>query len=273
MGGLGSKLQEIEEFEQAQQEMDKPEEPKPRKLSMRDKLRTRILRSDPRSASDGVDRTPIAISKQGGGKTGEAGKATALDMDTPENKMKTMSLVDPRSPGAEMDRTPIQIEEPVRRRVLAGDECDTPVRSSVHPSVQSTLIASKLELDARSNLIIDNGISSRDESCIAGLSPIVPLKPALDMITIQSSGLGTPKTLDMSGMEPKGDSQQPAGGVQMRTAGSRGQPSKILQERLRSVVQSQLIPGSNLDSTPQAAGDLDMSALSVTSSNDTSLVI
>ena len=26
MGGLGSKLQEIEEFEQAQQEMDKPEE-------------------------------------------------------------------------------------------------------------------------------------------------------------------------------------------------------------------------------------------------------
>ena len=26
MGGLGSKLQEIEEFEQAQKEMDKPEE-------------------------------------------------------------------------------------------------------------------------------------------------------------------------------------------------------------------------------------------------------
>jgi len=273
MGGLGSKLQEIEEFEQAQQEMDKPEEEPKRKPSMREKLRTRILRSDPRSASDGVDRTPIAFSKQGGsGKTGEAAvTSTALEMETPENKLKTMSLVDPRSPGGEIDRTPIQIEEPVRRRVLAGDECDTPVRSSVHPSVQSTLIAANnLELDARSQLIIDNGVSSRDESGIAGLSPIVPVKPALDMITIQSSGLATPKTLDLSGMEP-GKVEQPAGagGVQMRAGGKRGQPSKILQERLRSVVQSQLIT----DTTPQAAGDLDMSALSVTSSNDTSLVI
>jgi len=271
MGGLGSKLQEIEEFEQAQQQMDKPEEEPKRKPSMREKLRTRILRSDPRSASDGVDRTPIAISKQGGAKTGEAAVTAASEMETPENKLKTMSLVDPRSPGGEIDRTPIQIEEPVRRRVLAGDECDTPVRSAVHSSVQSTLIAANnLELDARSQLIIDNGVNSRDESGIAGLSPIVPVKPALDMITIQSSGLATPKTLDLSGMEPgKADLQQPAGGVQMRAGGKRGQPSKILQERLRSVVQSQLIT----DTTPQAAGDLDMSALSVTSSNDTSLVI
>ena len=53
---------------------------------MREKLRTRILRSDPRSASDGVDRTPIAFSKQGGsGKTGEAAvTSTALEMETPE---------------------------------------------------------------------------------------------------------------------------------------------------------------------------------------------
>ena len=53
---------------------------------MREKLRTRILRSDPRSASDGVDRTPIAFSKQGGsGKTGEtAVTSTALEMETPE---------------------------------------------------------------------------------------------------------------------------------------------------------------------------------------------
>ena len=33
------------------------------RLSFRDKLRTRILRSDPRSCSDGLDRTPIAVDR------------------------------------------------------------------------------------------------------------------------------------------------------------------------------------------------------------------
>ena len=72
------------------------------------------------------------------------------------------------------------------------------------------------------------------------------------MLILFSSGLATPKTLDLSGMEP-GKVEQPAGagGVQMRAGGKRGQPSKILQERLRSVVQSQLIT----DTTPQAAGN------------------
>jgi hypothetical protein len=265
MGGLGSKLEEIQEFEDAQQMEEKPEEPK-RKVSIREKLRTRILRSDPRSASDGVDRTPIAISKQNGaGATGVAAMAeaaSASEMNTPENKLKTLSLVDPRSPGVEIDRTPIQIEEPVRRRVLAGDECETPVRAAVHHSV-----ANKLEMDARSQLIIDNG--TRDMSGIDGLSPIVSVKPPIDMITIHSSLNDTPKTFDLGELEDKKVDQQPA--VQMRT-GARGQPSKILQERLRSVVQSQLIPGPT---TPQAAGGivLDESNISVTSSNDTSLVI
>jgi hypothetical protein len=35
-----------------------------KKKSLRDKIRTRILRTDPRSASEGVDRTPIAIERQ-----------------------------------------------------------------------------------------------------------------------------------------------------------------------------------------------------------------
>ena len=35
------------------------------RLSFRDKLRTRILRSDPRSCSDGLDRTPIAVDRPG----------------------------------------------------------------------------------------------------------------------------------------------------------------------------------------------------------------
>lgn len=258
MGGIVSKLEEIQEFEEAQQEMEKQEEPK-RKLSMREKLRTRILRGDPRSASDGVDRTPIALGKQGGSEF----SSTTIELNTPENKLKTLSLVDPRSPG-EIDRTPIQIEEPVRRRVLAGDECETPVRSAVHPSV-----VNKLELDARTQLIIDDG--SRDESGIDGLSPIVAVKPPIDVINIQSALNDTPKTLEFGGLDTNTDAGKPA--VQMRANGARGQPHKILQERLRSVVQSQLISDSS--QAAPAAGDmvLDESNMSVTSSNDTSLVI
>jgi len=239
--------------------MEKQEEPK-RKLSMREKLRTRILRGDPRSASDGVDRTPIALSKQSGSEL----SSTTIEMNTPENKLKTLSLVDPRSPG-EIDRTPIQIEEqPVRRRVLAGDECETPVRSAVHHS-----LVNKLELDARTQLIIDDG--SRDESGIDGLSPIVAVKPPIDVINIHSALNDTPKTLEFSGLDTNPDAGKPA--VQMRAGGARGQPHKILQERLRSVVQSQLI--SDAPQTAPAAGDivLDESNMSVTSSNDTSLVI
>ena len=43
--------------------------------------------------------------------------------------MKTVSLVDPRSPGGGVDRTPIVVEEEgVRRRVLMQQESDTPIR-------------------------------------------------------------------------------------------------------------------------------------------------
>ena len=37
------------------------------------------------------------------------------------------SLIDPRSPGGEVNRTPIVVDEGVRRRVMS-EECDTPVR-------------------------------------------------------------------------------------------------------------------------------------------------
>ena len=62
----------------------------------------------------------------------------------------------------------------------------------------------------------------------------------------------TPKTLEFSGLDTNADAGKPA--VQMRAGGARGQPHKILQERLRSVVQSQLI--SDTPQTAPAAGNL-----------------
>eukprot|EP00088_Acartia_fossae_P001308 TRINITY_DN10491_c0_g1_i2.p1 TRINITY_DN10491_c0_g1~~TRINITY_DN10491_c0_g1_i2.p1 ORF type:complete len:277 (+),score=60.42 TRINITY_DN10491_c0_g1_i2:77-907(+) len=276
MGAFGSKLEEIEEFEKAQQEMERPPEERKQKRSMRDKLRTRILRSDPRSATDGLDRTPIAINKQtsvtGAANAGGANSSVVItNLDTPENAIKTLSL-DPRSPG-EIDRTPIQVEEPVRRRVLAGDECETPVRAAtVHHNNQHQPTAATMELAARSPLIIDNGPS--DESGIAGLSPIAPVSSnsGLNLMLRESSAHESPKTIDITGLDSTkgGISKVEGGGVQMRT--DKGQPSRILQERIRSAIQSQLIP-STVSNTPQAASELDESDISVHSSNDVSLVI
>ena len=61
MGGIASKWDEMNEVNEAQEEVDN--EQKTRKKSLTDRLKTRILRSDPRSASEGVDRTPIAIER------------------------------------------------------------------------------------------------------------------------------------------------------------------------------------------------------------------
>jgi len=79
------------------------------KSSLRDRLRTRILRTDPRSVTEDVNRTPIAVAKDGD--------------DTP---MKTL-VQDPRSPGMTgVDRTPIV--------VLAGKEdTKTPLRGAIPP--------------------------------------------------------------------------------------------------------------------------------------------
>ena len=59
--------------------------------SLKNRIKTKVLREDPRSASEEVDRTPIAV------KNGQC----AADTDTP---VKTMALIDPRSPGCVLGR-------------------------------------------------------------------------------------------------------------------------------------------------------------------------
>ena len=56
---------------------------------MREKLRTRILRGDPRSASDGVDRTPIALGKQSGSEL----SSTTVELNTPDVSFKLLSYI------------------------------------------------------------------------------------------------------------------------------------------------------------------------------------
>jgi len=94
------------------------------KKSLRDRVRTKILRSDPRSATDDVDRTPIAVEKSAG------------TPDTPvHHKLKTLDA-DPRSPGG-VERTPIVVEERRvgRRAVLPSDDVRTPVRGNPPPAL------------------------------------------------------------------------------------------------------------------------------------------
>jgi len=241
MGNWGSKLEEINEFEAAQRDLQKSEDGKAR-VSMKERLRTRFLGADPRSATDGMDRTPIAVSKHNP-------VTTTIDVDTPENVVKTLGM-DPRSPG-EIARTPIQVEEPVRRRVLAGDECETPVRNSAPTSTQ-------LHTDTRCPLIIENGLES-----LEAISPIVPIGGA--NMVLPSSKYDTPKTIDLSSLDTKQENVTAAA----RPVADRGQPSRILQNRLRTAVDSQILPSC----APAAALDLDDSQISVHSSNDSSLVI
>lgn len=134
-------VKEMEETEQAKAEK--------KTTPILDK-RTKVLRADPRSASEGVDRTPIAVERQN-------------DLDTPVllsyspllPKLKTLAL-DPRSPCG-LERTPIVVEEerPSRgsekdllRRVLnvndSPSSSSTPIRSSLasSSSLESSLTTS-----------------------------------------------------------------------------------------------------------------------------------
>ena len=82
-----------------------------RKKSLTDRFKTRILKSDPRSVSEGLDRTLIAVEKDG--------------CDTPVRNPK--ELVDPRSPGVVLggevvlERTPLLVMQ-------KSEEKFTPVR-------------------------------------------------------------------------------------------------------------------------------------------------
>lgn len=101
------------------------------KKSFKSKLRSRILKSDPRSASEGVDRTPIAVDSG----SGAASAVTACD--TP---VKTLSLIDPRSPGCVLggevvvERTPILVMQKKNEAGESGE--NTPIRGSSIPQFQ-----------------------------------------------------------------------------------------------------------------------------------------
>lgn len=205
-----------------------------KKKSFRDRIRTRILRTDPRSASEGVDRTPIAIERQGD-----------PNLDTPvQARLKTLSQ-DPRSPGGELERTPIVVEEPVRRRIV-DDECSTPLRGHVPPS----LTIPGTDSIGRSPLLIDSGEEDpRSPSSIAPRTPIY--------------SQDSPLTIDLGRLQ--------LGEKEKRS--DRGQPSQILQNRLRNALQE----GTQGLFTPPAAGEHSYQELesddSLQSSNDSSLVI
>jgi len=123
MGAFSSK-QWDEMLEVNKMEEESKAEMAKEKKSLRDRVRTKILRSDPRSATDDVDRTPIAVEKSAG------------TPDTPVlHKLKTLDA-DPRSPGG-VERTPIVVEERRvgRRAVLPSDDVRTPVRGNPPPAL------------------------------------------------------------------------------------------------------------------------------------------
>eukprot|EP00092_Neocalanus_flemingeri_P039556 GFUD01043072.1.p1 GENE.GFUD01043072.1~~GFUD01043072.1.p1 ORF type:complete len:199 (-),score=88.80 GFUD01043072.1:128-724(-) len=114
MGGFASKQwNEMTEVNDAIEENEK-ELTTRNKKSLKDRIRTRILRSDPRSASEDVDRTPIAVERQ---------------CETPVRAQ--LELEDPRSPGVVsggemvLERTPLL--------VMQKSEDGTPARGAIPP--------------------------------------------------------------------------------------------------------------------------------------------
>lgn len=273
MGNLTSRTwQEMTELQQAEQERHHRQrlprgetadsnmaEDVKENRSLRQKLRTRILRTDPRSATDGMERTPIAVAK------------TGQNTDTPvqvETKMKRLSL-DPRSPGGleGVERTPILVEDSVRRRVL-DDDCCTPVRGQVPAAIN---------LGDRSPFIIETeeAVDPRSPSLESPRTPITST-PAIDLLPRHSTEHSTPQTIDLHKLEEQSASPSATTtAVSVTKRADKGQPSRILQDRLKSAVANmqETTGGGVCFTAPPAAGDLDDSETSMKSGNDSSLVI
>jgi len=113
MGAIASKWDEMNQVNEAIEQAEKKE--RVRKKSVTDRIKTRILKSDPRSATEDVDRTPIAVEKP---------------CETPVRHPK--ELVDPRSPGVVigdvvLERTPLLVFP------KSEDKDSTPMRGTAPP--------------------------------------------------------------------------------------------------------------------------------------------
>ena len=121
---VGKQGNEIEVAE-AQEENRSESEVKVMKRTFVERLRTKIVSGDPRSASDGLDRTPIAIERS---------------CDTPVK----MLLVDPRSPGmmkgdGGVERTPLLVSQKRESR----QEGRVPGRGVIPPAFSLPIPSSK----------------------------------------------------------------------------------------------------------------------------------
>merc|ERR1719348_1728385 len=168
--------------------------------SLKNRIKTKVLREDPRSASEEVDRTPIAV-KNGQG----------ADTDTP---VKTMALIDPRSPGCVLggevvvERTPILV---MQKKEQEANE--TPLRGSSIPHFS----------------LPDTPGADPDEA----ETPVSDSPLVLKTKTMKTS---TPTTIPL-------------------TNNKAGQPSNLLQERLKVAASAALKDQEDSVTSPAAAGE------------------
>jgi len=179
------------------------------KLSLRDKVRTRILRTDPRSASDEVERTPIAVQKNS-------------DSETPlQPKLKTLA-VDPRSPSA-LERTPIVVEEVPRRRTVIAEINQAQDDSIVLLCSADDPRSPAVEEVKRTPLYVARGQPPPE----LVLPPEDPLSTPLDDDDPRSPSYLSPRTPITTATPAT---------VDLDKLTDRGQPRKVLQHRFREAV-------------------------------------
>jgi len=165
--------------------------------SLKNRIKAKVLREDPRSASEEVDRTPIAV------KNGQGG----ADTDTP---VKTMALIDPRSPGCVLGGEVVVERTPILVMQNKEETTNTPMRGSTIPSF------SLAGLDTPNKDDVETPISD---------SPLV-----LKTKTMKTS---TPTTI------PTINSKA-------------GQPSNLLQERLKEAASAAMKVENNDVTAPAA---------------------
>lgn len=133
MGGAISKtwneMNEVNEAGADKKDKEEKDTTRAGKTKLRDRLRSRILRADPRSASEEVARTPIAVAREGEGDTPIKGAEDTPLKGEGDTPLKTL-VQDPRSPGMTgLDRTPIVV-------VAGKEDTRTPLRGAIPPNFE-----------------------------------------------------------------------------------------------------------------------------------------